>query len=55
MKVLYTIAMMLVGIVMADQNAYSQAIIPRLRVANFMENAPAEKLDFYVDDEATPF
>ncbi|MBX7216451.1 MAG: hypothetical protein K1X90_05720 [Candidatus Kapabacteria bacterium] len=55
MKVLYTIAMMLVAIVMADQNAYSQAIIPRLRVANFMENAPAEKLDFYVDDEATPF
>ncbi|WP_276677792.1 DUF4397 domain-containing protein [Nitrosomonas europaea] len=55
MKVLYTIAMMLVGIVMADQNAYSQAMIPRLRVANFMENAPAEKLDFYVDDEATPF
>ena len=47
--------MMLVAIVMADQNAYSQAIIPRLRVANFMENAPAEKLDFYVDDEATPF
>lgn len=55
MKVLYTIAMMLVAIIMAAQNAYSQAVIPRLRVANFMENAPAEKLDFYVDDEATPF
>lgn len=40
---------------MAAQNAYSQTMIPRLRVANFMENAPAEKLDFYVDDEATPF
>lgn len=40
---------------MAHQSAYSQTAIPRLRVANFMEKAPSEKLDFYVDEGATPF
>jgi hypothetical protein len=40
---------------LAATAAYAQQDVSRLRIANFMENPPSEKLHFYLDDEQTPF
>lgn len=57
MRNLYSIAILLAAIlvVIVSQRAHSQSVVPRLRVAHFMEKAPTESVDFYVDDGATPF